>query len=167
MKAIVAVDINWGIGKDNQLLYHIKEDMKRFKDLTMNKVVVMGRKTFESLPDKKPLPYRVNIVMSKDTTYKADGAIVVHSIEELNDKISIYDADDVFIIGGGKIYEEFITKCSDVYVTVVTRSFNADTFFPNLNVMDEFILVDDEVFHATGYETVETRFLRYANQLLK
>ena len=167
MKAIVAVDINWGIGKDNKLLFHIKEDMERFKEITMNKVVIMGRKTFESLPNKKPLPYRVNVVLTTDDSYHADGIIVVHNITELNKFLQNYDTEDVIIIGGGKIYEEFINDCSDVYVTVVSRSFSADTFFPNLNSSKIFTLVDDEEFHATGYETVETRFLRYENMLLK
>ena len=132
MKAIVAVDSTWGIGRNNELLFHIKEDLKRFKELTMFNVVVMGRKTFESLPNKKALPSRVNIVLTSDKNYKAEGCTVVNSIEELRKELKQYDTNRVYIIGGESLYKQFIDECTDVLVTFVYKNSNADKFFPRL-----------------------------------
>ena len=99
MNLIVNADKNWGIGKNNELLVHIPNDMKMFRQMTTGKVVVMGRKTLESFPGKRPLKNRVNIVITKNQNYKVDGAIVVHSIEEAVEKAKGYN-EDVYVIGG-------------------------------------------------------------------
>ena len=98
MNCIVAVDQNWAIGKDNKLLVSIPADMKMFRQETTGKVVVMGRKTLESFPNQKPLPNRTNIVLTQNKTYKADGAIIVSSIEELMEELKKYDTNDVYIM---------------------------------------------------------------------
>lgn len=104
MQFIVAVDENWSIGKNGDLLYSIPEDMKFFRQTTLNKVVVMGRKTLESLPGQKPLPKRTNIVVTTNPTYAVEGALVCHSIEEVLETVKIYAPEDVFIMGGKAIY---------------------------------------------------------------
>ena len=115
MNLIVAVDRNWAIGKDNKLLVSIPDDMKFFRETTTGKVVVMGRKTLESFPNSKPLPNRVNIVITRDMNYDAKGAVVVHSKEELDKELEKYNSDDIYIIGGESIYRLMLDEC-DRYI---------------------------------------------------
>ena len=112
MRAIVAVSNNWGIGKNNKLLFHIKEDMQRFKELTTGHVCVMGRKTFESFPFKKPLANRTNVVLTNDGNYKSeyDNVIIVHTMDELKELIKMYPPEEVYLIGGGSSYIEPFVK---------------------------------------------------------
>lgn len=139
MNLIVAVTENWGIGKDNKLLFHLPADLAYFKEKTLNKVVVMGEKTYYSLP-KRPLPKRTNIVITLDYSFKEEGVIIVHSVEELLNKIKDYDNDDVFVCGGGSIYKLLLPYCRLAYVTKVYQTKDADTFFPNLDTMKEWEL---------------------------
>ena len=132
MKAIVAVDFNWAIAKNGKLLFKIKEDMRRFQCITMNRVVVMGRKTLESLPNQKPLPSRTNIVLSRDKDYSVRGATVVHSLDELREELKQYDSEDVYVIGGEDLYAQLLDECTDVLVTFVHKEYDGDQFFPNL-----------------------------------
>lgn len=104
MKLIAAADKNWAIGKDGELLVRISEDMKNFSAITTGNVIVMGRKTLESFPGGKPLPNRVNIVLTHEKDYNGKGAIVVHSEEELWEELSKYDTDSIFVTGGESIY---------------------------------------------------------------
>ena len=108
MKAIVAVDEAWGIGKDGKLLTHLPEDMKFFRTVTKGKVVVMGRKTLQSFPDAKPLKNRINIVLTSDDTMNGEGLIVCRSVDDALKQLKEYDSDDVYIIGGQSIYEQFL-----------------------------------------------------------
>ena len=141
ISAIVAADDNWGIGRGNKLLAHIPEDMKFFKEKTMNNVVIMGRKTYESLP-KKPLPNRTNIVItSKETHFKEDDTMFVSMdfikayLKTLSDDAPI----NYYIIGGGTIYRELLPYCECAYVTKIFNSYdNVDTFFPNIDDMPEW-----------------------------
>lgn len=133
MKAIVVVDSNWGIAKNGKLLFHIKKDLKRFKEITEGRVVVMGRKTFESLPGKKPLSNRTNIIVTRNKNYKVDGGIVVNSIQELKKELNKYFSEDVYLIGGAELYKELLNECSDVVVTYVHKDYKADKFFHNLS----------------------------------
>lgn len=103
MNLIVAVDENWAIGYNNELLVSIPDDMKFFRETTTGKVVIMGRKTLESFPGGRPLKNRVNIVITKKEDYEVDGAVVVHSVEEAVNEASKYDENDVFVIGGGSV----------------------------------------------------------------
>ena len=132
MSLIVAVDENFGIGKNNDLLIRIKEDMKRFKRLTTNNIVVMGRKTFESLPDKKPLKNRTNIVLTNDINYKIEGVITCNSVDDVLKICKEYNKD-VFIIGGEMIYSLFLPYSNKVYITKIYKKFEADKHFPSLN----------------------------------
>ena len=100
MNLIAAVDKNWAIGRNNKLLVSIPDDMKFFRETTTGKVVVMGRKTLESFPGKKPLKNRVNIVLTGDRSYQADGAVIVHDMEELHEELKKYPSEDIYIIGG-------------------------------------------------------------------
>ena len=126
---IATVGKNLELGKNNNLIWHFKEDMKFFKDTTMGHTVVMGRKTFESLP--KALPGRKNIVISSNAEYQAQGATVVTSVEEA---LQIADNEEIFVIGGGKIYAEFLPYADKLYLTEINAECaDADTYFPQFN----------------------------------
>ena len=129
---IAAVGKNLELGKGNDLIWHFKEDMAFFKETTMGSSVIMGRKTFESLP--KALPRRKNIVITTKTDYKAEGATVVHSIDEA---LGECDSESVFIIGGGDIYKQFLPKADNLYLTEIEAECkDADTYFPNFKKDD-------------------------------
>ncbi len=133
MNLIVNVDKNWAIGLGSKLLVRIPQDMKYFRSMTTGHVVVMGRKTLESFPESKPLPNRVNIVLTRDQGYQAPGALVVHSMEELKEELKKYPGEEIFVIGGGQIYRELLPLCDKAYVTKVDRAFDADVYFPDLD----------------------------------
>jgi len=142
MKLILATDKNWAIGYQGGLLCHISGDLKYFKERTKGKTVVMGRPTLESLPGGKPLPNRENIVLTSRKDYAApEGVITAHSEEELDQLLSARNPDDVMIIGGGKVYREFLPKCDTCYITKIDGEFPADTWFVNLDEMPEFEVV--------------------------
>lgn len=129
---IAAVGRNLELGKNNDLIWHFKEDMKFFKDTTMGHTVVMGRKTFESLP--KALPGRKNIVISSNSEYQAQGATVVTSVDEA---LRIADNEEIFVIGGGKIYSEFLPYADNLYLTEIDDECpDANTYFPQFNKAD-------------------------------
>jgi dihydrofolate reductase len=140
MKAIVAVDTNWAIGNCGQLLCHVPGDLKYFKEKTRGKVVLMGRATYESLPGKKPLPNRVNAVLSRNLEFDAP-CCVCHSQEELMETLKGYHGEDVFVIGGESVYRQYLPYCDVVYVTKIQGCFHADTHFPNLDEDQDFQLV--------------------------
>lgn len=156
MKAIVAIDNEWNIGNANELLFKIKDDLKRFKILTLGKFIVMGRKTLESFPNSKPLQGRVNIVLTSDKSYKVDNAIVLHSIPELMEYIKYFDTDDIFVIGGSSVYEQLLDSCDIVWVTRVTNKvYEADTKFPNLDNNPDWECMSD-VEYPTPLHDKET-----------
>ena len=140
ISAIVAVDENWGIGFNGELLEKIPEDMKRFKKLTKGNVVVMGRKTWDSLPIK-PLPDRLNLIISRQAQFVGMFTVSI-GMEEAMVRASMASKDpedEWFIIGGGQIYKEFLPFCDRVYVTKIFKSHdNVDTFFPNLDEPEEW-----------------------------
>ena len=143
MKAILAADKNWGIGYNNHLLVSIPSDMKFFRQTTTGKVVVMGRKTLESFPNGMPLKNRTNIVLTGNQNYQVKDAVVVHSEDELMDELEKYDTDDIFVIGGESVYRMMLPHCDTVYVTKIDRVFQADTFFPDLDEMDEWVMTEE------------------------
>jgi dihydrofolate reductase len=128
---IVAIAKNFAIGKDNQLLWHISADLKRFKKITEGHQVIMGKLTYESLP-VRPLPNRKNIVISDNPEDAFEGCITVHSIEEAIELCS--EQEESFIIGGGSIYRQFLPLCNKLYLTLVNKDFEADTFFTHLDL---------------------------------
>ncbi|MBZ4036234.1 dihydrofolate reductase [Flavobacterium sp. 17A] len=136
---IAAAAENNALGKNNELVWHLPNDFKRFKSLTTGHHIIMGRKTFESFP--KPLPDRVHIVISRQENYKPEGCIVVDSIEKA---IAICpENDDNYIIGGGEIYNLGLPFTDIIELTKVHHTFEADTFFPKLN-KSEWVLVESE-----------------------
>lgn len=143
MKIIVAADEKWAIGKDGDLLWHLSADMKFFRTTTSGHVVVMGRKTLDSFPGGRPLKNRTNLVLSGNTSFTREGTEVYHSMEEMLEALKKYESDDVFIIGGGTIYRAFLPYCDTAYVTRVYKSFEADTYFPNLDEDSEWELVTE------------------------
>ena len=159
MNLIVAVDKNWAIGCNNKLLTSIPADMKFFRETTTDKVVVMGRKTLESFPSGQPLKKRTNVVLSKDRNYKVKDAIVVHSLEELNEELAKYNAEDIFIIGGESIYRAMLPYCKRAYVTKIDYMYDADTYFPNLYEMQEWTLTGES--EEQTYFDLEYTYTRY------
>ena len=143
MKAILAADKIWGIGYNNHLLVSIPSDMKFFRQTTTGKVVVMGRKTLESFPNGMPLKNRTNIVLTANQDYQVKDAVIVHSEDELMEELKKYDADDIYVIGGESVYRMMLPYCDTVYVTKIDRAFQADTFFPNLDEMDEWVMTEE------------------------
>ena len=143
MKAILAADKNWGIGYNNRLLVSIPSDMKFFRQTTTGKVVVMGRKTLESFPNGMPLKNRTNIVLTGNQNYQVKDAVIIHSEHELMDELKKYNTDDIYVIGGESVYRMMLPYCDTVYVTKIDRAFQADTFFPNLDEMDEWEMTEE------------------------
>jgi len=163
MKAIVAVDENWGIGKDGQLLARIPGDMKYFKSKTLGKTVVMGRATLESLPGGKPLPDRNNVVLSRNPGFKADCS-VCSCEEQLLSQLREGQGDDVFVIGGEQIYKALLPYCDTVYVTKISAVFPADTWFENLDERDDWELVSEgEAMEEKGLTYRFTEYRRIKN----
>ncbi len=142
MNLIVAVDKNWAIGYQNQLLVSIPSDMKFFREKTMEKVVVMGRKTLESFPNGMPLKNRVNIVLTKSETYQVKDAVMVHTVDQLMEELKQYPSENVFVIGGESIYRLLLPYCDTAYVTKIDHEFQADTYFPNLDQEEGWELVE-------------------------
>lgn len=159
MNLIVAVDKNWAIGCNNQLLVSIPSDMKFFRETTMGKIVVMGRKTLESFPGGQPLKKRTNIVITSDPNYKVKDAIVVSGIEEALEELKNYKEEDIYVIGGESIYRQMLPHCKTAYITKIEHTYDADTFFPNLDEMDDWKLtgISDE----QTYFDLEYVFTRY------
>lgn len=137
MKAIVAVDRNWGIGKNNGLLFRLPADMKYFREKTMGKVVVMGSNTLLSFPGGNPLKNRTNIVLWPGGAPRAD-CLIVQSMEELKEALKPYDGEDVFVIGGGMFYRTMLPYCDEVYVTKVDADGKATVFYENLDARAEW-----------------------------
>lgn len=131
---IVAVSENNVIGKDNRLIWHLPSDMMYFKEKTKGHCVITGRKNYESIPEKfRPLPGRINIVITANTGYDAPGAIIVHSLEEALAIARRNNETEAFIIGGGQIYSQALPLCDTIYLTRVHNTFEGDTFFPEIN----------------------------------
>ncbi len=159
MKMIVAVDKNWGIGKNNDLLVSIPADMKMFRTETSGKVVVMGRKTLESFPGGLPLKNRTNIVLSGNPDYQVEGAIVVHSLQELLEEIKKYPKDQVYCIGGDSVYKMLLPYCDTAQVTKIDFAYEADRYFPNLDEMPQWQVAAES--EEQTYFDLEYRFVRY------
>ena len=165
MHSIVCVDSNFGIGRDNNLLVSLKSDLKRFKELTVNNIVVMGSSTYLSLP-KKPLPNRLNIVISRNKQNKLlKDAVILSSVEEVLFfiKTSEISTDDVYIIGGQSIYELFLPYCDDILLTKINKIYESDRFFPNIDVDTErwVKFSESELLSENG---IEFSYINYKNK---
>ena len=140
---VVCMDDNRGIGYQGRLLYSIKEDMKHFYQLTVNKVIVYGHKTLDTFPSGKPLPKRENIVLSK-TVDAIEGCTVVRSMEELEDYCHIHRITDIYVIGGESVYRQILPYTEYIHMTYVYAHKQADRFFPKFE--DDFILLDSQTY---------------------
>ena len=131
---IVAMDREGGIEKNNDLMWHLPADMRFFRETTTGNIVVLGRKNYESIPERfRPLPNRENAVLTRNTSYAAPGCLLFHSLEECLEHYKNETDRTVFIIGGGEIYKQALNVVSEMYITHVDKSYDADTFFPQLN----------------------------------
>ncbi|MFH2096717.1 MAG: dihydrofolate reductase [Bacteroidota bacterium] len=160
ISVIVAIAENYAIGKDNKLLCHLSDDLKRFKQLTSGNVVVMGKLTYESLP-VRPLPNRMNIVITDNPLDCFEGCIAAFSIEDAIDKMS--DEKENFIIGGGSVYRQFLPLAHKLYLTKIHHAFDGDTFFPGVNMDDwneiekEDVKPDERNPYAYSYYILERK----------
>lgn len=160
MNLIASADENWGIGFQNNLLVRIPSDMKFFRQMTTGKVIVMGRKTLESFPNGLPLKNRTNIILTANKGYQVKDAIVVHTLEELEKELEKYPTEDVFVVGGESIYRQLLPWCDTAYITKIDRAFDADTFLPKLDELEEWVQTGeseeqtcfDLEFYFTKYE---------------
>jgi dihydrofolate reductase len=149
---IVAIADDFAIGLNNDLLCHLSGDLKRFKTITTGHQIIMGKRTYESLP-KRPLPNRTNVVISDDKNDQFDGCVMVYSIDEALEHCS---QDESFIIGGGSIYRQFLPFANKLYLTVIHHKFVADTYFSVVNYAEwntihseEFIQGDENPYDYT------------------
>lgn len=133
---IVAIAENNGIGKDNDLLWHLPNDMKYFKEKTLNHHIITGRKNYISIPEKyRPLVNRTNIVLTRNTDFSEEGCVVKHNLKDAIEYAKTNNEDELFIIGGGQIYKEALEEdlIDKMYITHVQKTFDADTFFPKID----------------------------------
>ena len=159
MNLIVVVDKNWGIGKNNDLLFSLKKDMRFFRETTTGKVVVVGANTFSSFKNGA-LPNRTNIVL--DSSGKMhDGAICVSTVDELDKVLQDFDTNDIFVCGGASVYKLLLPRCKTAYVTKVQADGNAQVFFPNLDEMADWQLVSQSESVQDG--EYEISFCTYFN----
>ena len=159
MNVIVAVDENWAIGKDNQLLVSIPADMKFFRQTTTGNVVVMGRKTLESFPNGLPLKNRTNIVLSRNPDYQVRDAVVVHTVDELLKELKKYESQEIYVIGGDSVYQLLLPYCDLAHVTKIRHAYEADTYFANLDESGEWEITGES--EEQTYFDLEYTFVRY------
>ncbi|MCR4693462.1 MAG: dihydrofolate reductase [Firmicutes bacterium] len=141
MKLIAAVSENWGIGKDNRLLFDIPKDMKFFREKTMGKTVILGRKNLESFPGGKPLKNRINVVLTRDENFQCEGVITAGGVDELL-ALPCID-EDAFVIGGESVYRQLLKFCDVCYITRVHESADCDKFMVNLDESADWELVSE------------------------
>ena len=159
MNLIVAVDKNWAIGYQNKLLVRIPADQRFFREETTGKAVIMGRNTLESFPGGQPLKNRTNIVITKKPDYKVADAIVVYSIEEAIEAAKGYKSEDIYIIGGASVYKQLLPFCDIAHITKIDYAYQADTYFPNLDELEDWALVEES--EEQTYYDLSYTFYRY------
>ena len=155
ISAIAAIGKNRELGFRGKLPWHVPEDLKHFKETTLGRPVIMGRKTFESLGIKKPLPGRLNIVITRNPDYAAEGALVVSSIEDAIAEARKHDQEEIFIIGGAEIFKLAMHLIDRLYLTVIGGEFEADTFFPEYGEFGRVVgkrELDTDEYHVTFLE---------------
>lgn len=158
MNLIVAVDRNWAIGNQGDLLIRIPNDHKFFRQETMGKVVVLGRKTLETFPQGLPLKGRTNIILSANRDFKVRDAAVVHSQEELLEELKGYKDGDIYITGGESVYRQMLPYCNVAHVTKIDHSYQADSYFPDLDKMPEWKVTaysEEQTYFDVAYQFVK------------
>ncbi len=176
MNVIVAVDKEWGIGYKGDLLARVKEDLQNFARLTTGKTVILGSNTLATFPGGRVLKDRKNIVLNPDKNYAPEGAIVAHSLDELFEMLEAMkknglSEDDIFVIGGASVYQQMLPYCRKAYITKFTSSFEKDVYFPNLDEMTDWSIVDEsEEISAVGRNgagekfDISFKFVEYVKQ---
>lgn len=164
MQAIVAVDENWGIGKDNQLLFTLPKDLQFFKEKTFDKIVVMGRKTLQSLPKSQPLKNRINIILST-STLNIENAICVNNHTDLFQVLKEYNSNDIFVIGGAMVYKDLLPYCSYAWVTKVFANGSATHFFENLEHLENWQKIEAMPIQVDNGYTFQV--YKYQNNKIK
>lgn len=158
MEIIVAVDENFGIGKDNNLLARISPDLKRLRNFTVGNIIVMGSKTYMSFP-KRPLPDRENLVITRSPENYPDVKCFT-SVEEFLEYSKTADKP-IFVLGGGQIYKQLLPYCNKAHITKILHSFEADTFFPNLDEDEEWMIAEEgEVIETEQYPFKYVTYVR-------
>lgn len=164
MNVVVAVDSEWGIGYKGDLLARVKEDLQNFARLTTGKTVILGSNTLATFPGGRVLKDRQNIVLNPDVSYAPEGAVVVHSLDELFEKLDELKKaglkdEDVFVIGGASVYKQMLPYCNKAYITKFEQSFEKDVYFPNLDEMAEWHITDEsEKINAIGRNGAGDKF---------
>lgn len=168
MKTIFAVDKNWGLGKKNDLLFDLKEDMRHFVGHTKGKIVVMGSNTLRSFPNGMPLKNRTNIVLNPDgvqSDANEKGYILVKSLPELFQTLKSYEGENTYVIGGAMMYRTLLPYCDTAYVTKVDADGQAEVFHENLDLLDDWHIVEEgEEIDDNGYKI---KFCTYKNSNVK
>jgi len=159
MNLIAAVDSNWAIGNKGQLLVRIPNDHRMFRQETLGRVVVYGRKTLETFPLSQPLDGRENIVLSTNRELEVRGARVVHSIGELLEVCSSYPPEDVYVIGGESVYRQLLPCCDTAHITKIDYAYEADAWFPDLDQDPDWEITADS--DEQTYFNITYRFLKY------
>ena len=159
MNLIAAVDNNWAIGYKGQLLVRIPADQRMFRQETLDKVIVYGRKTLETFPLAQPLDRRVNIVLSSNLDYKVKNAVVVHNMDELMKELEGYPSEDIYIIGGESIYRQMLPYCDTAHITKIDYNYQADAYFPNLDEDPDWEITADS--DEQTYFDLAYTFVRY------
>lgn len=161
LSIIAAISENNVIGKDNKLLWHLPEDLKRFKELTTDHTIIMGRKTFESLG--MVLPDRKHIILTRDMSYNIDShwVKVIHGLDELEEYIN--DEEEHFVIGGALIYNQLISKAQKMYITKIHKTFEGDAYFPKINE-EEWKIIEKIPGKEDGENDFEYEFLTYVRK---
>lgn len=161
MNAIVNVNPYWGIGANGRLLVSVPADLRRFRELTLHKTVIYGRKTLATLPEGKPLEDRENIILSKNKSFTVEGAIVCHSMEELKALLRERYSEQLWVCGGESVYKLLVPYCEKAYVTFSYTDKKADRSFPNLNRNENWTVTAIEPTVKEG--AVPFRFVEYTN----
>lgn len=145
LSIIVATDQNYLIGKDNDMPWHIAADLKRFKAITTGHTIVMGRRTYESLPIK-PLPNRHHIVLTRQKNLQLEACEMAYSVDDIIKRFSDKDSEEVFIIGGGNVYKSLLPYTHKLYLTTIHHTFEGDTYFPTLNIEEDWDIIENTYF---------------------
>lgn len=155
LSIIVAMTKDRVIGKDNQLPWHLSEDLKRFKKITMGHPIIMGRKTYDSIG--RSLPGRENIVITRNPSYQAEGVTVVHSLDEAIARRSA--EEELFVIGGAKIYQVAFPLVNRMYITFIEKPFEGDTFFPEFELEKDFTVIEESERLVSAKNQLPYRFV--------
>lgn len=160
LKAIVAVDRQWGIGKDGNLLVHLPGDLAFFKETTMGHPILVGRKTLEGFPGGNPLPGRENLILTGNPDFEKEGCTILHDMEEVLSWAE--NTGDLFVCGGESVYRQFLPFTETIYVTKIDAAFGADRFFPNLDEDPSFEVAEEGP--AQEENGVAYRFVTYVRK---